>query len=150
EQSRCQPDPGGSGAVLTRTKHGSAAGRNAARSARRCELHAASRTRLHGARRTFAGCHLAGLLVGALALAGAGPVAAAPASPLLPGLDHPPLDPPLRLSGDFGEFRSNHLHAGLDLSTDEQIGRPAYASLAGRIERVRTSGVGYGRSVYLR
>jgi len=66
-----------------------------------------------------------------------------------PPLDHPPLDPPLRLSGSFGEYRSGHFHAGLDFATGGQIGLPTYASLPGHVVRVRASGVGYGRSVYL-
>ncbi len=66
-----------------------------------------------------------------------------------PPLDRPPLDPPLRLSGSFGEYRPGHFHAGLDFATGERTGLPVYASLAGRVVRVRASGTGYGRSVYL-
>ena len=75
-----------------------------------------------------------------------GPVAA---PQYFPPLDHPPLDPPLRLSGSFGEYRPGHFHAGLDLATGGKVGLPAYASLAGRVVRVRASGFGYGRSIYL-
>jgi len=60
-----------------------------------------------------------------------------------------PLDPPLRLSGGFGEYRPGHFHAGLDFATGEAVGRPVYASLPGHVVRVRASGVGYGRAVYL-
>ena len=73
-----------------------------------------------------------------------------PAPPLLPPLDRPPLDPPLRLTGTFGELRGGHFHGGVDFSTGGGIGRPVYAALSGTIERVRTSGAGYGRSLYLR
>jgi hypothetical protein len=66
-----------------------------------------------------------------------------------PPLERPPLDPPLRLSGSFGEYRSGHFHAGLDFSTGEQVGRPVYASMPGYVMRVRASGIGYGRSVYV-
>jgi hypothetical protein len=66
-----------------------------------------------------------------------------------PPLDRPPLDPPLRLSGSFGEYRSGHFHAGLDFATAGVGGLPVYASLPGSVVRVRASGVGYGRSVYL-
>ncbi|MBI5709800.1 MAG: M23 family metallopeptidase [Candidatus Eisenbacteria bacterium] len=72
-----------------------------------------------------------------------------PAPQYFPPVVHPPLDPPLGLSGTFGEYRGGHFHAGLDLSTDEEIGHPVYAALPGRIVRVRSSGVGYGRSIYL-
>ncbi len=68
---------------------------------------------------------------------------------LLPKLARPPLDPPLTINGGFGEYRAGHFHAGLDFGTGERVGRPVYAPLAGRIGRVRTSGVGYGRSLYL-
>jgi hypothetical protein len=57
---------------------------------------------------------------------------------------------PRTLTGGFGEARSNHFHAGLDLSTLRQTGVPVLAPATGVIERVRTSGVGYGRSLYLR
>ena len=76
------------------------------------------------------------------------PNAAASASFDAP-LGRPPLDPPLVLNGGFGEYRSNHFHAGLDLGTGGQVGRVVHAPLAGWIERVRASGVGYGRSLYL-
>ena len=33
---------------------------------------------------------------------------------------HPPLDIPLVLSGTFGELRSNHFHAGIDIKTQGQ------------------------------
>ena len=66
-----------------------------------------------------------------------------------PPLERLPLDPPLRLSGSFGEYRPGHFHAGLDFATGGQVGLPVYAALPGSVVRVRASGVGYGRSVYL-
>ncbi len=69
--------------------------------------------------------------------------------PLEPPLARAPLDPPLVLHGGFGDYRSNHFHAGLDLGTGGRVGRPVFAPLAGWVERVRASGVGYGRSLYL-
>jgi hypothetical protein len=69
--------------------------------------------------------------------------------PLDRPLEHAPLDLPLILTGGFGEFRSNHFHAGLDLGTGGVVGKSVYAPLSGWIERVRTSGAGYGRSLYL-
>ena len=66
-----------------------------------------------------------------------------------PAFMFPPLDT-LRVTGGFGEVRSNHFHAGYDFSTGGRVGRPVRAPVAGTIERVRTSGVGYGRSLYLR
>lgn len=61
-----------------------------------------------------------------------------------------PLDPPIVLTGNFGESRSGRYHGGLDFSTGGAIGRAVYAPLPGYVERVRASGGGYGRSIYLR
>lgn len=72
-----------------------------------------------------------------------------PAPQYFPPLERLPLDPPLRVSGGFGEYRPGHFHAGLDFSTGEVVGSPVYASLPGHVVRVRASGVGYGRSVYV-
>ena len=92
----------------------------------------------------------------AVLLAGGAGAAEAPAAAkyepvpaLLPPLAHAPLDPPLRITGSFGELRGGHFHAGVDFSTGGVTGRPVYAALAGYVERVRTSGAGYGRSLYL-
>jgi len=54
------------------------------------------------------------------------------------------------LRGGFGESRTNRFHAGLDLSTGGHVGAEVLAPAAGSLERVRASGVGYGRSLYLR
>ena len=54
------------------------------------------------------------------------------------------------LRGGFGESRTNRFHAGLDLSTGGKVGVEVLAPAAGAVERVRASGVGYGRSLYLR
>jgi murein DD-endopeptidase MepM/ murein hydrolase activator NlpD len=77
------------------------------------------------------------------------PVQASAPAPLFAPFQHAPLDGPLILTGSFGEYRPGRFHAGLDLSTGEVVGQPVYAPLDGSIERVRTSGVGYGRSLYL-
>lgn len=62
---------------------------------------------------------------------------------------YPPLDPPLYVSGTFGELRNNHFHAGIDLRTNEEIGKPVYAVNDGFVSRVKVSPVGYGLAVYL-
>ena len=71
------------------------------------------------------------------------------APPFLPPLAHAPLDTPLVVTDDFGERRGNHFHAALDFSTGERVGKSVYAPGSGWVERVRTSGGGYGRSIYL-
>ena len=75
--------------------------------------------------------------------------APAPARPFAPSFAHAPLATPLVLNGGFGEYRSNHFHAGLDLGTGGRVGRPVLAPTGGWIERVRAGGAGYGRSIYL-
>ena len=91
----------------------------------------------------------------AAAIAAPAPVvAAAPRESGLPALLVPafpalPLAPPLVVTGMFGERRPRHFHGGLDLSTGGVIGKEVHAPSDGWIERVRTQGVGYGRSIYL-
>ena len=65
-------------------------------------------------------------------------------------LARPPLTPPLVVTGGFGEYRVGHFHAGFDFGTGGVVGQPVVAPLAGHVERIRGSGVGYGRSIYLR
>lgn len=62
----------------------------------------------------------------------------------------PPLAPPLVVTGGFCEYRAGHFHAGLDLGTGQRVGKPVLAPGDGHVARVRASGVGYGRSIYLR
>jgi len=79
---------------------------------------------------------------------GLGVLLAAPAVSAAPYI--PPLAQTEGLSSGFGEFRTAHFHAGLDYSTDQVEGKEVRAIADGWIERVRASGVGYGRAVYLR
>jgi murein DD-endopeptidase MepM/ murein hydrolase activator NlpD len=56
----------------------------------------------------------------------------------------------MRLSGTFGELRSNHFHAGLDIkSLNQSVGDPIYAAAEGYISRIRIDAFGYGNSVYI-
>jgi len=70
-----------------------------------------------------------------------------------PAFDAPlprtPLAPPLDITGGFCEYRVGHFHAGLDLGTGRVVGKSVLAPADGWIERIRTSGSGYGRSLYL-
>jgi len=62
-----------------------------------------------------------------------------------------PLDPFPGLTSGFGEYRAGgRFHAGLDYTTGERTGRPVRAVADGWVERVRSSGVGYGLSLYQR
>ena len=71
----------------------------------------------------------------------------APFESPLPGA---PLARPLDMTGGFSEYRIGHFHAGFDFGTGGVVGRPVLAPIDGWVERVRSSGVGYGRSIYLR
>ena len=60
-----------------------------------------------------------------------------------------PLDIPLNLSGNFGEFRTNHFHTGLDIKTQGREGLPVYAVAGGCVSRIKVSPYGYGNVVYI-
>lgn len=60
-----------------------------------------------------------------------------------------PLDIPMQLSGNFGELRPNHFHAGFDLKTNKMEGLTVYAVADGYISRVKISTFGYGKCVYI-
>ena len=56
-----------------------------------------------------------------------------------------PFDFPLYLSGTFGELRSNHFHAGIDIKTESVEGKRIFAIEDGYISRIKISTWGYGR-----
>lgn len=60
-----------------------------------------------------------------------------------------PLDIPLVLSGTFGELRSNHFHAGLDIKTQQQEGLKVITSGDGYVSRIKVSHWGYGKALYI-
>ncbi|MCF6132994.1 M23 family metallopeptidase [Flavobacterium wongokense] len=60
-----------------------------------------------------------------------------------------PLDIPLQLSGNFGEFRPNHIHSGFDFKTQKKEGFNVYAAADGYVSRIKISEVGYGKAVYI-
>ena len=63
-----------------------------------------------------------------------------------------PVNPGIQnyLSGNLGELRGDHFHMGLDIKTNGKIGAPVYATSNGYIERIRVSGTGYGKVIYLK
>ncbi len=61
-----------------------------------------------------------------------------------------PLDIPLILSGTYGELRSNHFHAGIDIKTQGREGLPVNAAAAGQVVRIAVSPYGYGNALYIR
>ncbi|MEO1713853.1 MAG: M23 family metallopeptidase, partial [Bacteroidota bacterium] len=61
-----------------------------------------------------------------------------------------PIEHAIRVSGTFGELRSNHFHAGIDLKSRRgAIGDPILAAGEGYISRIKIESRGYGNSLYL-
>jgi hypothetical protein len=60
-----------------------------------------------------------------------------------------PFDFPIMLSGNFGEFRANHLHSGIDFKTQQREGRPVHAVCDGYVSRIAVSPWGYGNVIYM-
>jgi len=61
----------------------------------------------------------------------------------------PPLDIPLKLSGTFGELRSDHFHSGMDIKTGEVEGLNVYAIADGYVSRIKIQTGGYGKALYI-
>lgn len=61
----------------------------------------------------------------------------------------PPLQIPLILAGTFGELRSSHFHAGVDLKTQQREGLPVFAIADGAVRRIKVSPWGYGKALYI-
>ena len=60
-----------------------------------------------------------------------------------------PLDITTVLSGTFGELRSNHFHAGLDIKTQGREGLNVYATADGYVSRIKIAHFGYGKAIYI-
>ncbi|MCD4698124.1 MAG: M23 family metallopeptidase, partial [Bacteroidales bacterium] len=60
-----------------------------------------------------------------------------------------PLDIPIKLSGTFGELRSNHFHSGIDIKTGEKTGLNIYTIADGFISRIKIQSGGYGKALYV-
>ncbi len=60
-----------------------------------------------------------------------------------------PLDIPVYLSGTFGELRTNHFHAGIDIKTQGVEGKKVYAVADGYVSRIKVSLWGYGNAIYI-
>ena len=82
----------------------------------------------------------------AAAAAPSATAAGAPAGPLLWPLERNPRE----IVSTFGEYRYDHLHAGLDLSTGGAVGLPVRAVGDGEVVRLKVEWRGYGRALYLR
>ena len=60
-----------------------------------------------------------------------------------------PTDASRIISSNFGEFRDDHFHMGLDIKTKETEGHPVFAVTGGFISRMVTNYAGYGKALYL-
>jgi murein DD-endopeptidase MepM/ murein hydrolase activator NlpD len=60
-----------------------------------------------------------------------------------------PLDIPMQLSGNFGELRPNHFHAGFDFKTQKKEGLSVFAVADGYVSRIKISTFGYGKAIYI-
>lgn len=60
-----------------------------------------------------------------------------------------PLEVTMSLSGNYGELRSNHFHAGIDFRVGGVVGAPIYAAAEGYISRVTVAPSGYGNAIYI-
>lgn len=60
-----------------------------------------------------------------------------------------PVDFPIYLSGNFGEIRSTHFHAGIDIKTQGVIGKKVHAVEDGYISRIKISVNSYGHTIYI-
>jgi hypothetical protein len=90
---------------------------------------------------------------GAAGWAGRAAAAAATAAGPRPGAASSlrwPLDLPPAVVSSFGEYRYDHMHAGLDLSTGGITGQPVRAAADGSVYRLKVEWRGYGRALYLK
>jgi hypothetical protein len=60
-----------------------------------------------------------------------------------------PLEVPIFLSGSFGELRSNHFHAGLDIKTLGKQGLNVLSTADGYVSRIKVQQYGYGKAIYI-
>ncbi len=60
-----------------------------------------------------------------------------------------PVGFPIYLAGDFGELRTGHLHAGIDIKTGGVQGKKVYAVADGYVSRIKVSLYGYGKALYI-
>lgn len=61
-----------------------------------------------------------------------------------------PTDASNRVTSSFAEFRHNHFHGGIDVSTNHKTGFRVFASREGYVARIRMMPDGYGKMLYLK
>ncbi|MCL2510740.1 MAG: M23 family metallopeptidase [Bacteroidales bacterium] len=60
-----------------------------------------------------------------------------------------PVDFSIGLSGTFGEPRTGHFHTGIDIRTQQAVGKKVYAIADGYVSRISVSPGGYGKALYI-
>jgi hypothetical protein len=60
-----------------------------------------------------------------------------------------PIDRSIVVTGNYGEIRPNHFHAGLDFSTDRVKNLPIKSVSDGYVSRIKISSGGYGKVLYV-
>jgi hypothetical protein len=61
-----------------------------------------------------------------------------------------PVGHAVSLSGNFGELRPNHFHAGIDIRAASKAGdEPIYAAAEGYVSRIKVAAGGYGNALYI-
>lgn len=60
-----------------------------------------------------------------------------------------PTDAPRSLRANFGEFRDQHFHMGIDIKTGGKVGAEVYAVGSGYVSRMVANFKGYGRALYI-
>jgi hypothetical protein len=54
------------------------------------------------------------------------------------------------ITSSFGEYRLTHFHAGIDISTRDEVGQPVTAAREGDVVRILVSPTGYGKLLAVR
>ncbi len=60
-----------------------------------------------------------------------------------------PLDIPIVLAATFGELRTHHFHAGIDIKTQKREGFDVLAAADGYVSRIKIQHWGYGKALYI-
>jgi hypothetical protein len=61
-----------------------------------------------------------------------------------------PTDASKRITSSFAEYRTNHFHGGIDISTNGQAGYKVFAVEDGYVLRIKITPNGYGKMLYLK
>ena len=62
-----------------------------------------------------------------------------------------PVNEEIKMTGTFGELRSDHFHSGLDIKSNTgRVGQPILAAAEGFVDRIQVQAGGYGNVLYLK